>query len=103
MTDSPQPPEYEPVRPDRSESLIPSLVAWLIIAGCVGLVMYRVSRAYKNAAEKGLTNPSSELQVQFTGKTAVGSRGITSGWHPTTRAPRDPNKDQLCQAMGIFA
>src|SRR5207302_5043142 len=79
----------EPLPPAKEHSPLPALIAWLVILCCVSLVMYRVSQAYHAAAEKGITNPSSELQVQFMGKTAVGVKAML-GALPTTQSAASP-------------
>src|SRR5439155_20707040 len=89
---------YERIPPERSDSRIPPLIAWSVILLCVCTVMIRVQHAYKRAADLGVTNPSSELQVQFLGKTAVGMKGLL-GVAPSAQQ----NQDQMIQSLDKYA
>src|SRR4051812_561250 len=100
---SPTPLEYQP-QPRHSK--FPALIAWVIVISCVAFVMYRVSRSYARAAEQGITNPSSELQVQFVGKTAMGLTampGATATTKSSTTQPANPNAEQMIDSMDQYA
>src|SRR4051812_32571793 len=89
------------------ESQWPAGLAWFVILTCVVGQMAYVVKQYRDAAKRGATNPSSELQVSFSGKTAVGFNLVLSGITPTTgpttnRASR-PELDQYIDAMDKYS
>jgi membrane protease YdiL (CAAX protease family) len=77
-----------------------------VIIACVCFTMIRVHRAYQHAADAGLSNPSAELQVQFSGKLAVGFNLIMGSGpttKPTTNRTLRPEVEQYIHAMDKYA
>src|SRR5438046_5926265 len=102
MTDSPPFPQAP-----QSDSHLPAIIAWIVIIGCVVGQMTYVARQYREAKKLGLPNPSSELQVSFSGKMAVGFNLLLTGMNPatspTTKRASRPELDQYIDAMDKYS
>ncbi len=105
MTNLPPSLPYESSPQLQSGSRAPALIAWCVILLCVGLVMVRVQHAYNRAAELGVANPSSEMKVQFVGKSAIGFKAMIGAGATTKGSAPMPaqNQDQMIQSLDQYA
>jgi membrane protease YdiL (CAAX protease family) len=74
--DQPVPPESAPAEPV-SRSSAGTVISWVVILACIGLVVYRNVQGTRRLVEKD-ENPTSAVQMKLLARTAIGFKALAA-------------------------